>query len=94
MNNIDPKTVVTQWEAHLNKCAKCRRYEKGNTATLVHTCPEGSWLLKDVLELEMKPILIKQRRRENEVYRAAMKITPESGPTTKKKAQAAMRFKE
>lgn len=90
----DPKTVRIEWDSHNRSCPHCRKYEYDKPATLAYVCLKGAPLIKGVLELDAQPGRASQRRHENEVYRAVMKITPESGPTTKKKAQAAMRFKE
>lgn len=90
----DPKTVRVEWNAHRSCCPQCKKYEHDKPATLAYVCLKGAPLIKGVLELDATPGIKSQRRHANEVYRTVMKITPESGPTTKKKAQAAMRFKE
>lgn len=94
MKNVDPKTVRIQWDAHVIHCLKCQQYQPDRLATLALVCVQGAELIKDVLEFESKPVLAKKRQHERDVYKAAMEITNEQGPTTKKKAHAAMRFVE
>lgn len=90
MKNLDIKAAPEQWSAHVAGCAACRRFDRTQHATLALVCVIGASLIKDVLAMEAKPILAKQRRAQNEVFKNHMG----EHYTTKKKALAAMRFKE
>lgn len=84
--------AFVEWQAHMHSCKRCKEVDEEKPSTLANLCLEGAKLIKPYLADRAAPALAKKRKAEREVYKRVMGISATSGPTTKNKVKAVMKY--